>query len=160
MPDAAAIVRVADAVTAAISGNDFGVEFETERSYADWKQALEELDCLRVDVVPVIHNEADVSTRDNRVDYTCQVDVAIRKRFNQSDQNAVDGRVANSEIDRLVLLVEQIFEFLTHPDRRRLSDSITWESAKVLWTCNRKDLRDNRQFTGLVRYTYDVHKVT
>jgi hypothetical protein len=156
----AAIVEVADAVKDAIEAHDFGVSFLCERSWADWSLELEDADCLRVDVVPVGYSEADIGASDNRVAYACQVDVAIRKRFGMSEQSALNGRIEDAQLDRLALLTEQIFEHLTKRAQRRLSSEITYSDARVLWQGNKRHLKEWRQYSGLIRMTYDVHRET
>jgi hypothetical protein len=158
MPEDAAIVRVADAITAAIAGHNFGIEFVTERSYADWKFELDKSNCLRVDVVPMRHTSAEMNARGgpdiNHISYQCVIGIGIRKRFDQGDQEAINGRVALSEIDRLVLLTEQIHGFVCSWEKRNILAGITWEETEIRATYVGEHLRDWRQYTGLIDLTF------
>lgn len=156
MPSAV-LVQVAEAVAAELREHDFGVTFDAiERNWADFEVELEELNTLRCDVVGVLP-EVDFDTRES-LNYVCPVDIVIRKRFGQADQTDC-GRIEIAEIDRLVLLVEQINELFCDPDGKRLAtfDSATWKATDIR-ACASRDHLKKRMFLGVIRVTYDTHK--
>lgn len=150
-----ALVQVADAVTAAIAGHDFGIEFACERSYPDWDSELKETGCLRVDVLPVRHTESTLNTRGS-VAYNCLTEIGIRRKFGQGEQQVVNGRIELSEVDRLVYLVEQIHELLCGWDKRQLAADIAWQDTEIRASYVPPHLKDWRQFTGIIAATYRV----
>jgi len=152
----ALLVTIADALTAELNAHDFGVQFKAERSYADWDELLEELDTLRVDVVPVGYGDADLESR-GTLHYLPAVDIGVRRHFGSGDEQENDGRIDQAQIDALVLLVEQIHAFFT---KQRPDDTVEaiWKQGKVNVTFNRQMLRDHRQFMGIVRFTFDAYQ--
>jgi len=162
MPDEQAVlVKVADGVTAEINaaleaGEFEGLQFTAERSYADWKDdELEDLDCLHVDVVPVRYDNTDLDSRGS-VGYVCSVDIGVRKKFGQGD-NSQSGRIRKEEVDRLVLLVEQLHEHFCK-DLLSTFEDATWRDTKIPTTFSRRHLRDARLFLGVIRVSFDVSK--
>lgn len=155
----AILVQVADGMTAELaaahdSGKFAGLVFTPERSYADWKDdELEDLDCLHVDVVPVGHDSSDQEDR-GAVGYVCTSDIGIRKKFGPRS-NAQSGRIRRTEIDRLVLLVEEIHEHFCM-ERLPTFESAIWRETKIRTTFSRRHLRDMRMFLGVIRVSYDV----
>jgi len=153
-----ALVQVADAVTAAIAGHDFGIKFECERSYPNWDLKLEEAGCLRVDVVPVRHISSTPAGRGgpdvNPINYRCAVDIGVRKKFGFSDQRATDGRTVIAEIDRLVELVEQIHGFISAWQQRNILSNIKWGETDIRASYVGDHLKDWPQFTGLIGLTF------
>lgn len=152
-----ALVQVADAVTAAIAGHDFGIQFECERSYPNWDLKLEDADCLRVDVVPAELVRSDIDDHKSAV-YDCAIDIGVRKRFDQNDQEPLTGRIEKTEVDRLIYLVEQIHDYFCDDGKRELADNMNWRSTVVRAAYIREHLKDWRQFTGIIRITYEIHR--
>lgn len=168
-------VQVAEAIRAEIEAADFGLDFLLERSYAEWDEELEELDVLRVDVVP--HFAAKLEQQDRAASlWSVSVDVGVRKKFGQQHRTS-SGRIDVSKIDDLVLLTEQIGEHFcpTGTLAGRLPDvsGAAWESSpgampgetgsmqsgtdfRALF--NRDHLRRLAQFTSIVRLNYQVTK--
>lgn len=153
----AVLVQVAEVVAGEIRDHNFGLTFDVERNWADFDVELEEIGKLRCDVVGVVHAGSELDDRGS-TNYKCPVDIVIRKRFGQNDQTDC-GRIEVAEIDRLVLLVEQIHEFLCSEDMRRLGDfDATWESTEIRACASRVHLQ-KRMFLGVIRVTYDVSQV-
>lgn len=153
----AVIVDIAEKIKDALNAGTFSVTFTAERSYAQWEEQLEDLDTLRVDVVPLQAGPAtNIETR-SEVEYLAEIDIGVRKRFGRSEQEAETGRVDSTEIDDLVLLVQEIAEFFTTD---RLTDTNTgiWQTTEIKQSWSRKHLREMRQFFGFVRLTFRVTK--
>lgn len=150
------LITLADAIVAALKEEDFGLEFECERNYANYADRLEDLGDLRIDVIPQSRQAAELDSRGS-VSYQMVVDVAVRKRFDQSDQESSTGLVRLEEKDRLLLFVEQIHEFFAHSSRRELVENMHWQSSADVAAYTPEELRQMRLFKALVRLTYDVH---
>lgn len=151
MPEAVS-VAVAKGVTSQLAVAELSQAFAPERSYADWDIQLEELDSLRVDVVAVqTEQQAERNSRGSMA-YQIPIDVAVRKRFGGGAE-----RVPLDEIDALVLLVEEIYESF---ELRRLADfdAAAFVEAKVIVNPDKAALRGLRQFTGIVRLTFEATK--
>ncbi len=112
---------------------------------------------LHVDVVPVIHSTSELETRGS-IYYEIEVDIGIRKRFDTADQDGTTGRILIAKIDELALLVEQVFEHLCELELPTFTADHAWIETKIRQTFVRKHLRENRQFTGLLRTKYRVAK--
>ena len=147
----AVLVTTADAVLNVLADNDFSQDFEPQRSYADWDLPLEDSDDLNVDVVPVNAPDFELETRES-ISYAPQVDIVIRKRLVQEEQEA-DGSLVLSVIDDLVYLVQQIAEFFV-TDRFSEVESIIWQRTQILAAYKASHLRQHRQFTGIIRLTF------
>lgn len=155
---AAVLIEVAEALTAdlltAVTADEFtGLTFEPEWSFADWDDDLSDLDCLKVDVVPVTYDETDLDARES-VGYVVSCDVVIRKKFSQKYRRQ-DGKIDRDEIAALVLLVEEIHEYLC---KIRLTDydEASWKETTIRSTYSRKHLRELSMFLGIVRVSFDV----
>lgn len=141
--DASVLTRVADCVTSLLNAFDFGLTFTAVRSYPDFDEQLDELDALKVDVVPVSHEKVEDQTRDS-LTYLCTVDIGIRQR-----------PVTSDDIDRLILLEEQITQMLDGEKRLVSGDlDATLDSIKVRASYSREFLRQHGQFFSLMRATY------
>ena len=153
---ASVLVQVADAIKTELDGGSFVRTFGCERNYADWDDALEERDELRVDVVPFGHGAPELDSRGS-TEYRCQVDVVVRYRFGQPDQNEIGG-IETARIDELVELVEQLHQHLCDPAERRFTNytAATWWSTDVATSYARNHLRELRQFTAILRVTANV----
>jgi hypothetical protein len=155
---AAVLIEVADAVTAelqtAVDSNEFaGLQFVPERSYAVWDEELADLDCLHVDVVPVNYEQTDLDARES-VGYVVSVDVVIRQKFSQ-EKRVQSGKIDPEEIDRLVLFVEELHEYLC---KLRLTDydEAIWRETAIRSAYSREHLRTMGMFLGIVRVSFDV----
>ncbi len=165
MSDAVA-VSVAKTVTgmiaAASSAGSLSQRFTPERSYADWDLQLELMDLLvltgcdklYVDVVThTVQQSAKLSSR-GTIQYVVPIDIAVRRKFGADKQNDDSGRIAIEEIDGLVLLVQELHLMFT---KQRLAETnlAIWDAenggTNILVNPDQKHLRENRQFTGLIR---------
>lgn len=158
---------VAAAIAAELNAaNSFVLDFQAERSYADWQLVLQDANELRVDVVPLSAKLRD-ETRGSW-EYTVAVNVCIRFRFDPQFQDDETGRMRIEEIDRLADLTQQIGEFFmpcqTSQDGRALSDL---EEAVLDTTApdggvefpvigSAEHLQQHRMFLSIVRLTYRV----
>lgn len=149
----AILVSTADAVLNSLADQRFSQEFEPERSYADWELPLEDSDDLHVDIVPVNSPDFELETRGS-ISYAPQVDIVVRKRLAQ-DQQEADGSFVLPEIDDLVYLVEEIAEYFV-ADRFSEIESIVWQRTQILAAYKPSHLRQHRQFTGIVRLTFSA----
>lgn len=153
-----ALVDVATAITTAINAYvSFSLDFEAERSYADWADTLESLDELHVDVVPVPTVDAELETR-SEATISVTVDIGIRKRFGANDQDS-DGRIDIEAIDALVDLTQEIWLWLLQRNYR-ITDTqqAVWTESNIVTSFRRSDLRKSRQFTAIIRSQYDVQQ--
>jgi hypothetical protein len=125
-----------------------------ERSYADWELPLAAPTPLRIDVVPVASPRTELDARGD-VKFLVPVDVVLRKKFERLEQSAATGRLTRDDIDSLVKLVLEIHAFFL---ARRLAsfEAAIWDSTEILAASVPSHLRKQRQFTGVVRVTYDV----
>lgn len=148
-------------MAAALNGapeGTFASKFHAERSYADWDLPLEDsapAGQVLVDVTPVPPIATELASRAD-IRYAPAVDVIVRRRLTP-EQREADGKLALTEVDSLVLLVEQIAEFFT-PARLVTYDAAAWESTEVLRQVVPAHLREHHQFTGQIRLTFTVHK--
>jgi hypothetical protein len=151
MPQSA-LVQTAQSIADELNAHTFTLRFTAERSYRTDLE-LEDLDTLHVDVVPV-NAPSELASREV-ISYDCSVDIAVRKKFEPKDHDKA-GEIDRDEIDRLMLLVQEVHEFLV---RRRLTtfEEAAWQSTDIrLWYFPRH-LREFRQFTGLIRVVFRVN---
>lgn len=159
---AAVVVTVAEAVKAMIAtaktADGFSqTEFTLERSYADWELELKKATDLRVDVVAVINKQrAELDTRGSYA-YTVPVDIAIRKRFAQDQQDDATGRAVVEEVDALMLFTQEVFEVFMPERLTDFSDGV-WESTEILVAPHHDHLRTLKQFTSVVRLVFGVNR--
>lgn len=154
----AVLVSVADAIKGELETPDLGIPISPERSYAEWDIELQDLGTLRVDVVPVFSpNVADMGTRGS-YRYVAPVDIGIRKRFTRTEYEPSTGKLELSDVDNLVELVEAIHEHFADGHALAAYPSARWQESKIVASYVKKHLRELRQFTGIVRVTYAVHK--
>lgn len=152
MPDAEQ-VTITEAVKVAIEAATLSQTFTVERSYADWDLELATNNDLRVDVVAVSTKQvATIIARAPVISCIVPVDVAVRKRFGTEAQNE-DGRIPNSLIDPLVYLVQELHELFALA--KLAGDIGKWaEDPRILVNPNPRDLRQNKQFTAILRLTF------
>ena len=140
------IIEIADAVTSTLNAATFGQDFTAERTYVATFE-LPDLKRLKVTVVPRSKlPAAEAHTRGaTRHDYA--ISVAVQKKFQEI------GGVEKTEIDALMLLVEEIAGYL---ERRPLA---TCPDAKWIGTENApvfipEHIDELRQFTSVLTVTY------
>lgn len=154
----AVLVDVAEAVKdelASITGLVLAIT--PERSYADWDEKLEDLSTLRVDVVPVNVGETELEAR-GETRFLCHTDIGIRYRFAPEERDS-NGRVTVSEIDDLLLLLEQFHDhFVNNGEGRRLGTYLAaaWQETNVRTWYVREHLRELGQYTGILRVSYEA----
>jgi hypothetical protein len=155
-------VSIADAMVDGLASASLSQSFTPVRSYADWVQPLEHDDTLKestlyVDVVPVATGQEIEAASQVTLGYTCPIDVAVRYKFGQDKMDSDNGRVVLAEIDKLMLLVQEIHELFT---LRRMQSFVeaAWQGTKRLVAPHKPHLRDFRQFTGIVRVTFTAHR--
>lgn len=150
-------VQIAKQVTTYLDSIPFVLEIFPERSYADWELELKDSDTLHVDVVAVTTDQKFEMASRGMSRFEIPVDIAIRKRFGTADQHEDTGRIDLDKIDELVLLTQQIYESMT---QQRLPDELcsVWRETKILVAPDVEALRTKRQFTGVVRVTFEAHK--
>ncbi len=169
--DPAVLVKVSDGITvevnAALGAGVFtGLQFKAESSYADFQDdELDDLDCLKVDVVPVGYTRTELDDRSSVLNVTAS-DIAVRKKFSEA-QLTQSRRIKKSEIDRLVLFVQELHEFFLRPDadegvpigtRLTAFPEATWRETNIRTTFSRRHLRDLKMFLGVIRVSYEVSK--
>lgn len=166
MPDAV-VTAVTKGVLAELAGAVFSQTITPERSYADWELALEteraeDGNRLLVDVVGHMTTQevmpaarGDVGSPKLR--YGVTVDIAVRKRFDQGQRDGDTGRVQLAEVDELVYLVQEIGE---HFNLQRMNEftAATHDKTEVVVNPDRLHLREFKQFTGIVRITFNAFK--
>ena len=150
-------VQAADLATAAINAGALvsAGEFKAERSFAEWDDILPDWDKLHVDVVPVFDPKTELEDRET-VRYDLSVDIAVRKRLGVDSQNQATGAVLIKAVDDLTSLVESIHDFFL-TDRFGEGD-ITWQSSTIRSLYSRAQLREHRQFLGIVRLEFKAVK--
>ena|SRR5688500_7931214 len=162
----AVLTLVADAVAELLTeaSHEFGLEFVATRSYPPKDEPLAALNSLRVDVVPVNHDDSGIVDRGTgSTNYLCSVDIGIRKKFSRSERDSDTGQVEQAEMDRLIELVEQVHDYLTDVENRRLPRGTvgldaTWENTRIRAAYMPRHYREWQQFTGLIRVSYRARK--
>lgn len=152
-------VAIAQAVADEIGQIEFGGQpIAAVRSYADWELELSDAGTLNIDVVAVsTEQKSELLARGAKAKYVIPIDIAVRYRFDPSQQDDDTGRIDLEQIDQLVLLVETLHEqFL--PNRLTEFQAGVWIETKILVCPVLKHLRELRQFTGIVRVTFEAAK--
>lgn len=159
---AAVLVEIAEAVKSelatAFAASTFGASYSAivpKRSYADWDDELKDIGAIKVDVVPVAYDESSLNTHKS-IGYVTSVDIGIRKRFGTGNQQST-GELVLSDVDALVLLVENVSEFFT-PRRLTAYEYASWRETRIRAIYVREHLRQCRQFTGVIRVSFDSTK--
>lgn len=155
-------VDIAEAIKDELNSHDFGIAFQAERNEADPTVPLEEINQLRIDVVPWLPLSV-LATR-GTLRYSAPTDILIRKRFEGSQQSISSGRIPKEETDRLRKLRQDIAEFFMPSQTTNTGRSLTaipnanWVETKVMAGLVRQHLKLHSQFTGWLRITYAVQK--
>ena len=154
-------VEVAKAIALEIDNHTFTLNPEVHRRYMQEKDLLlKNNDDLRIDV-QVGDCTTHIITR-AETKYLCRTDIAVRKRFVQAEEVAETGEIDTDEIDRLILLVQQIHDFFSRNSEdgsgRRLAtfNDAAFESVEFTPLYFPAHLREHRQFTGIVVVEYGV----
>jgi hypothetical protein len=137
----AELLRIADAVVAAINAAGLGLPAPAERLYLPQFE-LPEVQTLRVVVVPK-EAESKSAARDRR-SRTCRVDVGVLKKFQKGDA---------AELDPLVKLVDEIAALF---DGKRLADApeAICTAAKPEPVYSPEHMETLRQFTSVLALTF------
>ena len=139
----AVIIDIADAVVAELSAGTFSQPFEAKRHYLPLFN-LPEMKDLHVSVVPKGVAITSLSRGANQHDV--QIDVAVQKKLDAE---------ANTEIDTLMGLVEEIADFFR---LRRLASypNAVWTKTENLPVYAQEHLAEMRQFTSVLTMTFRV----
>lgn len=154
----AVIISLAEAIVTELNSDpvtNFGLSFKAERSYADWKDELKDLDVLKVDVIPITYPQFELGTHD-AIDHQATCQIVMRKRLiPATDRNSDTGRVINAVVDKYVEAMQKVAAYFV---KLELSDYIaaTWVKCGFPMCYDRQHLRDNSQYTGIVEVTYEV----
>jgi hypothetical protein len=154
-------VQVAKDIALEIENHTFTLNPGVHRRYMQEKDLiLKNNDDLRIDVQVgdcVTHIISRAETK-----YLCRTDIAVRKHFTQAEEVAATGEIDTDEIDRLILLVQQIHDFFSRNAEdgsgRRLAtfNNAAFDSAEFRPLYVPAHLREHRQFTGIVAVEYGV----
>lgn len=107
---AAVIVDVAEAVKEEIKlVSPISRAITPKRLYVDFDVPLEEIGQLRVDVMPKNVSRTELYAR-GITHYEASVTIGVRYRFGPERRTAF-GEVESSEIDNLILLVQQLHDY-------------------------------------------------
>lgn len=137
-------------------------DFTVTRSYLEWdlelkgleNAGLQEVDKLLIDVVAhTTEQQVELSARDV-LRYTVPIDIAIRRKFGEDKKDQETGRIKVEEIDKLVLLTEEVHGLFI-PARLTEFPYHVWDNDKggtqIVVNPHREHLRELRQFTSIVR---------
>jgi hypothetical protein len=154
---ASLIAGIADGVVALLTaGNTAGAftpAITPARSY-ECKLLLEDSGVLHVDVVPSTPPVLVVAARVDMT-YTVYVDIAVRKVFTSTDDDANTGKPSNAAVDALVSLVEQINEYIAKKTKRGIASPLAvWVGSEIPAPWDVDHLVNHRQFTGILRAHY------
>lgn len=146
----------AAAVKTLLDGASLSKAFDPRFVY-DTNLPLEDADTLHVDIVA----SGLSCVPDSRISlrYEALLDIAVRYRFGTIEQSS-DGSIDVDEIQPYVALLEEIGELLADPDNRKLATQTlaTWIGTEIRFPWVPEHLRQNRQYTGILRATYVVAK--
>lgn len=149
----------ADAMVAELNAaTTFSVPFASAR-VDDPDLDLEDVGILHVDVMPdVLPPAVEISASTaSGCNVVCNINVAVRKRFGTTDQDATTGKVDQAEVDSLKLLVQEIHDFFK---LRRLTayTEAVWTGTKIPLLWSPKRIRTQRQFTAVLTFTFMVYQ--
>jgi hypothetical protein len=149
-------IAIVDKVVVAINSSaiNAGENYTAVRSFAEWSDVLEDFGVLHVDVVPVFNPATELETR-GTVSYKQAVDIAIRKRLGPEHRNEL-GRLDVTKLDSLVEFVEAVHDYFVTD--RFTNTEIIWLSSEIRALFTRDQLRENHQFLGVVRLTFEAVK--
>lgn len=149
--------KVAEAIRDELASGAFSKEFTPAETY-DPDLKLEDADTLQVDVVPV-RSEPERQDRGN-IKWLNIIDIGIRYRFGTTHQDDATGEILNRHVHELFYLEQELVTFLfqhqkltNHPNAA-LSEGPT---VRIGWVT--KHMSEWRQFTGIIRVTYQSETV-
>ena len=149
----ATLVSTAEAIKDFLNGQSFSMKFDACRSYADWKATLEgEDEKLHVDVIVVRHDDVELVDK-TTIAYDNAIQVAVRRKFGQSE--LVNKRVRIESVDQHVELLEEVNKALCGGRITGFEDAI-WTKSVIEASYVPAHLKDAKQYTGLIRFTYKV----
>lgn len=144
----------AEAVRQLLNDAPLSVPVEAELCY-DTELPLEDLDTLHVSVLAASLVQ-EPSSRAS-VAYNIGIDVAVRYRFGVYDQVATTRAIDVDSVGAYVSLLEEIAEHLADPDKRVLTGVAgqpAWVSNEIRFPWVPQQLREHRQYTGILRATF------
>lgn len=161
----AIVEEIGVALASEISGAPWDVVINTPAfSYADWDLALESMDGIYVDVVPVSTEYQVQEWSREKFRHTVPFDIAIRKKFAPDDRDSGTNRIKTESMRPLVYLWQQMFEFFQPTQNGQsgfqlvdVADS-AWESTSPTAIWVRRHLHEMGQYTGLIRLTFTVDR--
>ncbi len=146
MADEAKIIKIADALVAALNVATFVQSFEATRSYQPTFE-LPDMKTLRVSVVPKGKvSSPEGSNREARA-HLYQIDIGIQKKLSE------DTATEQAQFDAMMALVQEID---AHLEEKRLPGA---DDAKWMETINEpvfipEHLEQYRQFSSVLTLTY------
>ncbi|KKM86706.1 hypothetical protein LCGC14_1276340 [marine sediment metagenome] len=147
------IEKVSEALRDELTLGSFSQGFEPGETF-DATIELEELDALRVDVVPV-GSDPDWESR-GWIQWDNVLDVAIRKRLGIDDQDDATGKIRNRHMHDLLLLEQEILVYLFSKAQTLQgypgAEMHMKPEIRVHWDPD--GMRMNSQFTSVIRLTY------
>jgi hypothetical protein len=160
-------ILIADAVATEINSEAVAIGLptgiEARRSYADWDENFEGLKTTAIDVVFAASNSAMGSLVEleaaDWLAYRPMVDIAIRKRFEQTDRDT-DGRLLNTSVDPLATLLQSIHEHFAARRNSGVLDGLAeakWLEGNVMSWVNQRKLRQGL-FEGVVRIKFSYRR--
>jgi hypothetical protein len=154
MADAVA-VDIAKQLTAFIAAQPYATAFTPVRSYADFDLRLEDDGVIHCDVVGVSTKQTiDLGSRGQLVsDVPC--DIALRKKFTDGDADPATGKPSLAAIDAMMLLAETIATSLV-PQRLNGLGGV-WKETEILSFPVLKHIREQAQFTSIIRVTFTAY---
>lgn len=139
--DQAILIELAEAVKDRLNATDFGEPMEAQRLYVP-RYELEDMDTLRVSVVPA-GSLSELSSRNSTTDeYT--IDIGVQKRFKTED---------SIDLDPLVALTQAIADSFRFKKLDGMP-SATWIKGEITPAYIPQHIEQYRQFTSVVRLTY------
>jgi hypothetical protein len=139
--------KLAETIAAELNQASLSRTFQAERRL-DPERELEELCMLRVDVLEGDRKSEAISRCALQGDY--RVEIVIRQKGPPEED-------LDDFVDQLQGLVEEIDHYFSLPPRRlRLYEAAAWKASELVYPYSIDDLRKKRQFTSLLRLTYQV----
>lgn len=145
------IIDIADALVTSLNdapGGTFSQAVTAERKYAPSFE-IKDMKTLHVTVVPKEFDEERASRGALQSDY--MIDIAIQKRLSTT--------ITNTEPDALMVLVNEIAEFLRNIGKWTLASGAgvaKWRKTKNAPIYAPSHLREFRQFTSLLKLTFSL----
>ena len=147
---------IAVAVKSLLDGASLSKTLDVRLAY-DTELVLEDLDTLHVDLVAAGLSTTPESR--SSLEYNALIDIAVRYRFGVLEHDT-DGSIDVEEIAAYLQLLEEIGEQLADPGNRQLATTTpaTWLGNEIRAPWLPDHLRNNRQYTGILRATYYAAK--